>query len=64
MPDTIDERFLELALFSMGMAVFFKDEVMGYLALRTTQLSGLHFKNHLVYILLDFGGLKNLICMG
>ena len=36
LPDTIDERFLELALFSMGMAVFFKDEVMGYLALRTT----------------------------
>lgn len=36
LPDTVDERFLELALFSMGMAVFFKDEVMGYLALRTT----------------------------
>lgn len=36
LPDTIDERYLELTLFSMGMAVFFKDEVMGYLALRTT----------------------------
>lgn len=36
LPETIDERFLELALFSMGMAVFFQDEVMGYLALRTT----------------------------
>ena len=36
LPDTIDERYLELALFSMGMAVFFKDEVLGYLALRTT----------------------------
>lgn len=33
-PDTIDVRFLELALFSDGKAVFFKDEVMGYLALR------------------------------
>lgn len=33
-PDTIDIRFLELALFRDGMAVFFKDEVMGYLALR------------------------------
>lgn len=33
LPDTIDERFLELTLFSTGMAVFFKDEVMGYLAL-------------------------------
>ena len=36
LPPTIDERFLELALFSTGMAVFFNDEVMGYLALRTT----------------------------
>ena len=33
-PDTIDPRFLELALFSDGHAVFFKDEVMGYLSLR------------------------------
>lgn len=33
-PDTIDVRFLELALFGDGMAVFFKDEVLGYLALR------------------------------
>ena len=40
LPDTVDERFLELALFSMGMAVFFKDEVMGYLALRTTISGG------------------------
>lgn len=36
LPATVDERFLELALFSSGMAVFFQDEVMGYLALRTT----------------------------
>lgn len=34
LPDTIDERFMELALFSEGHAVFFKDEVLGYLALR------------------------------
>ena len=40
LPETIDERFLELALFSMGMAVFFKDEVLGYLALRTTISGG------------------------
>lgn len=33
-PDTIDVRFLELSLFRDGMAVFFEDEVMGYLALR------------------------------
>lgn len=34
LPDTVDPRFLELALFSDGMAVFFKDEVLGYLTLR------------------------------
>lgn len=33
-PDTIDARFLELALFGDGQAVFFKDEVLGFLALR------------------------------
>lgn len=36
LPDTIDARFLELALFNDGMAVFFKDEVMGYLGLQVT----------------------------
>ena len=35
LPDTVDPRFMELALFTDGMAVFFKDEVMGYLCLRT-----------------------------
>lgn len=35
LPDTIDARFLELALFTDGMAVFFKDEALGYLCLRT-----------------------------
>lgn len=35
LPDTIDERFLELTLFGDGMVVFFKDDVLGYLALRT-----------------------------
>jgi len=34
LPDTIDPRFLELTLFANGMAVFFKDEVEGYLALQ------------------------------
>lgn len=36
LPDTVDARFLELALFGNGMAVFFNDEDIGYLALRTT----------------------------
>lgn len=35
LPETVDARFLELILFSDGMAVFFKDDVMGYLSLRT-----------------------------
>lgn len=34
LPDTIDERFLELVLFAEGMAVFFKNDVGDYLALR------------------------------
>lgn len=34
LPNTIDARFLELALFNDGMAVFFKDEVLGYLGLQ------------------------------
>lgn len=34
LPDTIDERFLEMVLFGEGKAVFFKDEVMGYLTLQ------------------------------
>lgn len=36
LPDSIDERFLELVLFGKGMSVFFLDEVMGFLALNTT----------------------------
>ena len=35
LPETIDQRFLELALFGDGMAVFFEDKEIGYLALRT-----------------------------
>lgn len=34
LPDSVDPRFLELTLFADGQAVFFKDEVMGYLALQ------------------------------
>lgn len=36
LPDTCDERFLEMALLNNGAAVFFKDEVLGYLALEVT----------------------------
>lgn len=34
LPNTIDARFLELSLFGDGMSVFFKDDVLGFLALR------------------------------
>lgn len=33
LPDTIDDRYLEMCLFSQGLAVFFKDEALGYLCL-------------------------------
>lgn len=34
LPETVDPRFLELCLFGDGMCVFFKDEEIGFLALR------------------------------
>lgn len=34
LPDSVDPRFLELALFTDGMVVFFYDDVLGYLTLR------------------------------
>ena len=34
LPKSCDERFLELALFGTGMAIFFEDDVIGPLALR------------------------------
>ena len=30
LPDSVDARFLELSLFATGMAVFFKDDELGY----------------------------------
>lgn len=33
LPDTIDERYLELMIYETGLSVFFKDDVIGYLAL-------------------------------
>lgn len=34
LPKTVDQRFLEMCLFSDGMCVFFENEVLGYLGLR------------------------------
>lgn len=39
LPETVDERFLELTLFERGQAVFFKDDIIGYLAL-TSAIGG------------------------
>jgi len=36
LPDSVDERFLELALFEMGYACYFNDSVVGNLALTCT----------------------------
>ena len=36
LPETCDERFLELTLFENGQAIFFNEPDIGYLALRTT----------------------------
>nr|DAM91067.1 MAG TPA: upper collar protein [Caudoviricetes sp.] len=36
MPDTIDVRYLEQVLITQGAAVFFRDEVLGYLCLPVT----------------------------
>lgn len=36
LPESVDERFLELTLFKDGKAVYFNDEVMGNLALQCT----------------------------
>lgn len=33
MPDSVDVRFLEITVFNQGYALFFKDEVMGFLGL-------------------------------
>lgn len=33
LPDTVDERYMELCLFSQGQAIFFKDEILGFLCL-------------------------------
>ena len=36
MPDTVDVRYLEQVLITQGAAVFFRDEVLGYLCLPVT----------------------------
>lgn len=40
LPDTIDPRYLEMVLFRDGKVVFFKDDALGYLALRANCSGG------------------------
>lgn len=42
LPETIDPTFLELTLFNNGSVVFFKDEILGYLALPVTNAGPLN----------------------
>lgn len=36
LPPTVDERFLEMCLFEKGKAIFFQDEILGYLVMKCT----------------------------
>lgn len=40
LPDTVNERFMELTLFGMGQALYFRDEVLGDLCLQFTVNGG------------------------
>lgn len=45
LPDSVDPRYLELALLTDGKALFFYDDVLGYLALRCNIGGGLNVYN-------------------
>lgn len=45
LPDSVDYRWLELVLFSNGQAVFFEDEVLGYLALQNALAGNMNVYN-------------------
>lgn len=40
LPETVDPRFMELTLFCDGQCIFFKDEVLGFLALQNAMNGG------------------------
>lgn len=42
LPKTVNARFLEMSLFDYGKVVFFKDDVIGHLALKATQAGKLN----------------------
>lgn len=45
LPSSIDERFLEITLFEKGTAIFFRDDVLGFLTLPTTIQGNLNVYN-------------------
>lgn len=45
LPDSVDERYLELALFEQGKAIYFNDDVLGNIALRCTVGGGFDVYN-------------------
>lgn len=45
LPETVDPRYLELILFTNGSAVFFEDDVLGYLTLKMVVNSPLNVYN-------------------
>lgn len=45
LPETVDPRYLELILFTNGSAVFFEDDVLGYLTLKMVVSSPLNVYN-------------------
>ena len=40
LPDSVDPRFIELTLFTDGMSIFFKDDVLGFLCLQVAVNGG------------------------
>ena len=42
LPESVDERFMELALFADGNALFFEDPALGYLCLRSANVGPLN----------------------
>lgn len=49
LPDTVDERFLEMTLFSQGYAIFFEDKDLGYLALKVATSGRFNVYNIPIY---------------
>lgn len=49
LPETVDERYLEMILFYRGQAIFFEDEVLGYLCLKNGRVGKFDVYHNPVY---------------